>query len=645
MVLASLETPPPEPELASYQPSELEAVARLLLRDREIRVVPGTWWSYYPERGEIVYPANLLEEWSANRSLGALCHEVAEVLFSGPEARTVVAQFVESASRLGCEPRTALLLFNVINDLRVNRMYLAEFPGSRRFFAAVYRRSGLVQQDDLPNASSRAESLPHHAFLESLTMRWANESLHVSSDSIRGTVDERVRRTLDRCWSSVIRAINTDDLATAAETIQYEIVPSYIDLYQMSLATLRRATPDSPDDEDDATWSDDDETDGFMADPDDLQELIRGSPLDDGPAESWILIPGDSEAAPEMDDDSRPTMPVPIAPNGEKRPPTPLPQTRWTGGVVQKFRRLGRRSQASTVYEDFNYVDAVRRLQPQIDALLHGDSGRDGLIAILNRRRFGTLDPFRRPRRRRHGDSGDIDADHPENLRLAPAVAFLKGQRKARDDSQKDFAHAILLDVSGSVVQNGYRSHKFDQLIDTLVVFCEIHQRLKLPFELIVFSDKFSVARRFDESRYADLAIAPNSSYVVRDLTYVVLDMYRAEHGETHETPALDQALADLSLERGLKTIFVVTDGISSDRGLLTDRLVEIEHRNAYLLPRERLMVLAFGLGLAEDEFNLSYAPDVDGQAIQCSSGRLVPNLEALPAIVCDAVDRRIRTA
>jgi hypothetical protein len=56
-------------------------------------------------------------------------------------------------------------------------------------------------------------------------------------------------------------------------------------------------------------------------------------------------------------------------------------------------------------------------------------------------------------------------------------------------------------------------------------------------------------------------------------------------------------------------------------------------------------MVLAFGLGLAEIEFNLSYAPDVDGQAIQCSSGRLVPNLEALPTIVCDAVDLRIRTA
>ena len=44
-------------------------------------------------------------------------------------------------------------------------------------------------------------------------------------------------------------------------------------------------------------------------------------------------------------------------------------------------------------------------------------------------------------------------------------------------------------------------------------------------------------------------------------------------------------------------------------------------------------------------EFNASYQPEIDGQPIQCSAGKLVPNLEALPTIVCDAVDLRIRTA
>nr|AFK79177.1 two component transcriptional regulator [uncultured bacterium F25-01] len=644
MASASLASPT-ELEQAPYQPSELEAVARLLLRERHVKVIPGGWWSYYPERSEVVYPANLLSEWSADRSLGALCHEVAETLYSGPEASAIVASFVDRALLNGCEPSTARLLFNVVNDLRINRIYLREFPGSQRFFAAVYRHDGLVPQDDLPNRGPRPAPLPHHVFLDGLTSLWSKQTLRVGDGKLEGRIDDRVRRLLDHCWPSVRRAIETDDISAAAEAIQRDVVPYYVELVRASVEQLRRAALDPVDEGDSSPPppTDELESDGEL--PDDLVSLIRGSPVDAGPAESWVFLPAESEPTEEEEDETRAKAPAPAAPNGEKRPPAPTPNSLWTGGVIQKFRRLGRRSHVTTIYEDFNYVEAVRRLQPQIDVILQGGPGRDGLIAILNRRRFGTLDPFRRPRRRRRGDSGDIDADHPENLRLAPAVAFLKGQRQTRDDSQKDFAHAILLDVSGSVVQSGYRSRKFDQLIDTCVVFCEIHQRLKVPFELIVFSHEFSVARRFDESRYDNLAIAPSSAYVVRDLTYIVLEMYRAEHGETHETPALDRAIADLSLERGLKTIFVVTDGISSDRGQLTDRLVEIEHRNAYLPQRERLMVLAFGLGLAENEFNLSYQPDVDGQSIQCSSGRLVPNLEALPTIVCDAVDHRIRTA
>ncbi len=633
-------------EPAPYSPAELEAVARLLLREHEIRVSPGGWWSYYPERAEVVYPQNLLAEWPAPRSLGALCHEIAEVLFSGAAAASVVAAFVGWASERGCEPRSAHLLFNAINDLRVNRLYVAAYPGSRRYFLAVYRATTLEAKDDLAGRGT-TRPLPHHAFLDAVTARWAvSLALAASGEDVR-IDDDRVRRALARSWSGIARAIASDELDAFAEQLKRDVFPVFQELLEASQDDINRASraAESPADDEPPPPDDDGESeaDDSLDSTDNLRDLIRGNPADAGPAESWVLLPGDQSAG---DDDSPSTAarPAPAAPSTEARPPTP-PGSRWTGGVVQKFRRLGRRTHGSPVYEDFNYVEAVRRLQPQVDAILHGTPGRDGLIAILNRRRFGTLDPWRRPRRRRRGDSGDIDADHPENLRLAPAVAFLKGQRQPRDDSQKDFAHAILLDVSGSIVQRGYRSRKFDQLIDTLVVFCEIHQRLKLPYELIAFSDGYAVSRSFDECHYDNLQIAPTSAYVVQNFSYLVHDMYRAEHGETHEAPALDRAIGDLAQQRGLKTIFVVTDGISSDRGLLTERLLEIEQRNQFVPPRERLMVLAFGLGLAESEFNASYQPEIDGQAIQCSSGRLVPNVDSLPAIVCDAVDLRIRTA
>src|SRR5205823_1263642 len=69
-----------------YRPSEVEAIARLLLRDRPVRLVAGEWWAYSPDSGTLVYPAHLLQEWSGLRTVGALCHEVAEALYAGPEA-------------------------------------------------------------------------------------------------------------------------------------------------------------------------------------------------------------------------------------------------------------------------------------------------------------------------------------------------------------------------------------------------------------------------------------------------------------------------------------------------------------------------------------------------------------------------------
>lgn len=626
----------------AYEPAELETVARLLLQDRPIRVVAGAWWSYYPERGEVSYPANLLPEWPLHRSLGALCHEIAEVLFSGRAAVGVFEDFIGRAITRGCEIRSAELLLNAINDLRVNRLYMEQFPGSRPYFRELYRGTTLIQKNDVDQRHVASQVLPHHAFIDALTNRWSAELDGSKPDNIP---DDRARRALTRCWPAIARAVACDDLANLAQIVQAEVFPVYLELVTASKETVRRAaSAEAEPDEPPATADEAEDESGDELAADDLTSLVRGSPADDEPTVSWVILPDADASAADAEEDERPESPAPVTPIDGKPLPRESP-SRWTGGIVQRFRRLGHRGKSSPAYEDFNYVEAVRRLAPQIDSLLNGSDGREGLIAILNRRRFGTFDPWRRPRRWRRGDSGEVDPDHPENLVIAPATAFLKGRRQARDDSQKDFANVILLDVSGSVVQRGYRSRKFDQLIDTMVVFCEIHERLKLPYELVAFSDRFTVLRSFDECRFENLQIDPTSAYVPKDFSYVVREMYEAEHAETRETPCLDRAIGDLAEPRGLKTIFMVTDGISSDRQALTERLLEIERRNQVVPRNERLMVLAFGVGLAEEEFRLSYQPEVDGQPIQCSTGKLVRTVEALPTIVCDSVDRRIRTA
>ncbi|MBI2940306.1 MAG: VWA domain-containing protein, partial [Chloroflexi bacterium] len=322
--------------------------------------------------------------------------------------------------------------------------------------------------------------------------------------------------------------------------------------------------------------------------------------------------------------------------------PTPAPA--WQLGVIPRFRRM-RSRRAAVDYEQFDYIAAVRRLESQIAAIVEGRDGRPGLAAILTMRRFGTLDPWRRPRRFRRGDTGEIDGDHPENLLVDPSIAFLRGLRRHRDEGQKDFANVILLDVSGSVVQRGYPSRKFDQVVDTMVVFCEVHERLKLPYQLMCFSETPTVLRSFAECRYESLYLDPTSAHVIKDFSELVRQMYLLEHTETLDASALRQALASAGAQRGLKTILVVTDGISSDRSELWSTLGEIETRNELVPVGERLQVLAFGVGLAEQEFRASYEPVVHGHRLRCSRGRPVRDFDLLPAIVCDVLEERIRTA
>ena len=80
-------------------------------------------------------------------------------------------------------------------------------------------------------------------------------------------------------------------------------------------------------------------------------------------------------------------------------------------------------------------------------------------------------------------------------------------------------------------------------------------------------------------------------------------------------------------------------------RDALVRVLNTVEERNAVSPASEAVMLLAFGLGLSQTEFTASYQPVIEGRALRCSHGQLVPNIGALPAIVCNVVENRIRSA
>lgn len=627
-------------------PGEVEAITRLILRDEPIRIKPGTWWGYNPSQAILSYPITLLSAWPQAKVLGAICHEIAEVYHSGSSGAEVFYEFARAGEAAGVDPKAAILLMNAVNDLRVNRLYMKEFVGSRPFFAALYAdQQSLDPKDDVERRRPGLAELPHHQYLNALTHSWVEA---IWPGQPQPDLPEAIQQALNYTWPAVVRAFETDSLETTAAILVESVLPTYAHLFTQSREIMKAdaQTESHPSEEESRQdISNDTNADDAAGGATDSSDVEDDTGPDGEQEEAWVIIREPKERRQGEVAERPATQPKPAAPpsTGEKAQSSARRAASWSGGSILRFHRLNRRQRID--YENFDYLGAVKNLEPQIDAVINGTEGSNGLAAILNTRRFGSADPWRRPRRSLKGETGEIDFDHPENLLINPDIAFLRGVKRKRDDGQKDFANVILLDVSGSVVQHGYESKKFAQLVETLVVFCEIHERLKLPYQLMAFSERATVLRSFAECRYEHLHLDPTSAYVPNDSSHLVRNLYTTEHAETLESRAIELALTDVSRQRGLKTILMVTDGISSDRDALVRVLHTVEERNAVSPTNETVMLLAFGLGLSQTEFKASYEPIVGNRQLRCSKGQLVPNISALPAIVCNVIERRIRSA
>ena len=121
-------------------PSQLEMAARMILGHDDIHVLPGSWWAYSPQESLITYPAQLLGEWSTPRLIGAICHQTAEVRYTGAKGANTVSRWLRSQSQQGLSHKTGGLLVNTVNDMRINRLYMNGCPGARQFLKELYRK-------------------------------------------------------------------------------------------------------------------------------------------------------------------------------------------------------------------------------------------------------------------------------------------------------------------------------------------------------------------------------------------------------------------------------------------------------------------------------------------------------------------------
>ncbi len=621
-------------------PSELESAARMILGHDRIRVLPGSWWSYIPRENLITYPAQLLREWSTGRLVGAICHETAEARYTGARGSGIVGRWLRAQSQKGLPAGAAMLLVNTINDMRVNRMYLQNYPGARGFFRELYSEvPELHPKDDRVDApDERRGRLTHHLFVDALTDRWSREEWGPQDPA--NDLPEVVRRATDKAWSSVQKAAESDDIEKMLEVIRKKVVPSYRKLVELT------PLPDDPVVADDLEMLDRPETAG--------EQLDSGDPRDlPGDAESISGIEGDIEraraasraAAKEKSDDKvgrRLKRFATRAPAGGRYGPpstAELGGDRWTTSLVQQMRED---EDEQIDYTRFDYRLAVSILDEQIRETIDGDGRRPGLAAIMDRRRHGMNDALRRPRKQRTGDQGEIDVEHPERLLTDPVTAFLKGVRIPREDRQRDFASAILLDISGSMVQKGYPTRKFDRLVETAVLFIEIHERLRIPFEVFGFSSTVTPLWSFADCRWPRGVLA-DRSYEPRDHSEAFRWLYELDHKDTDDAGALRTAIERCQAQDGLKSIFVITDGISSDPSELRRVLMDLDRGNRGRSENQRMKVLAFGVGVVKSDFQLAYQPAQFGKVLNSCTGLVVDDMTNVPRLVRDAVDERIR--
>src|SRR5262249_7585303 len=181
-----------------------------------------------------VYPAHLLHEWSGLRAVGALCHEVAEALYAGPEAGKAIWRFGAEAARYGIQGPSALLLLNVVNDFRVNARYLAEYPGASPFLRALYAHgTELHPKNDVRGRRDAERPLSHHLFLDALIARWTRERW----PDVDRPAANAAAGAVGRVWSDRAEATGAETLSELADRL-VRILPAYAELVQRSREEL-----------------------------------------------------------------------------------------------------------------------------------------------------------------------------------------------------------------------------------------------------------------------------------------------------------------------------------------------------------------------------------------------------------------------
>jgi hypothetical protein len=599
-------------DLTEEQESELEkkvrlvtAIARTLGKDFNLKVEPGDAWAYWLETKTLTMPMNEVMETDPDQCIALAIHEAGH------------CRITEVTDKSFYKQESKRLLLNAVEDPRVNNWMMKEYDGVKKHFMAPLYEKIFPREAESPFLRNFEANLPHVQFIYGLIHHWAHGEEHPSIQ------DEQVMDALIQTRPFAEEAFNTlpkgcppnqqqlhEAALRATQIVRDEIWPVYERLVQRSVEMIEQGLKDGS-----IQFGEEGMRTGLSADELPKQAREMAEQASSKLADVLGRKVAEDEEDDETSDGERETEAEPgqiDSSDGENTGSAlaELEESEGADGGTQKATAVPvvaamsdeQQEQAKQILakarQDLHKRVPYARYMDEVAPLIEQMAGF--LEAML--------EPDRAPRKAGFYKTGT--AIH------IPRYMQRRGSGSSQRDvflrrvipTQRDYRFSLILDESGSMRQN----EKDYKAICATVLFAEVLERLRIPFEIAGFHSAQIVHKTYQD----------NQGYPQKE--ELVEEIHKAMGGgATHDVQAVQEAVGRLEDEFGTERfILVITDGAGNGPGRMSDVIDRAL--------RDRIRLVGIGIGEGVEHVSRQYAEYVEVKRVQDLPTAIAGKIEEL---------------
>lgn len=545
-------------DLTEEQETELErkvrlvtAITRSLGGDFNLKVEPGKRWAFGTETKTLFIPMKDVLETNQEQCVAIAIHEAGHCRIS------------EITDSDFCKQESKRLLVNAVEDPRVNNWMMKEYDGVKKHFMVPLYDKIFPRDAESPLLRNFESNLPHIQFIGGLIHHWAHGEEHPRIQ------DQQIVDALIQTRSSVEEAFKTlpkgrppnqQQLHKAAlrttQIVRDDIWPVYEGLVKRSTEIIEQGLKDGS-----IKFGEEGIRTGLSAN--ELSEKARemaeqassrladalgrkiaeedaegGEEGESGGERGTKIGQIDSDEAD--DDDLSPAESE--AETDENAYAAPSIGEAWSDNQQKEAERIlknARKKQHEQI-PHARYMDEVAHLVEQLAGFLEAVLEPDQAPRKAGFYKTGTAIHIPRFMQRRGSGSRQNDVFF---RRVVP--------------NRRDHRFSLILDESGSMRENK-KDHK---AICATVLFAEVLERLRIPFEIAGFHSAQIVHKTYDEALGY-----PQKEELVREIHGAM------GGGRTYDVQAIQEAIGRMEATAGTEYfILVITDGEGNGPGQMRD--------------------------------------------------------------------------